>query len=188
VTHKTIPLRVRHPRRVPAGWAFIFRSSGWVSGFAPSFWNWLRGSPEVFGVFEAKLSGKARRTFRPLCSSMRPHRTVLTSRQRYQREALKYFSIKYPEIEISAEGRTLLSMPTPPPSPPPGFQSPPQSRIDVSDSDVLGAIDLARSSQCSPSPRQAPKKQKIGGGRQGTLASYVQSDQNRVRPASVYME
>jgi hypothetical protein len=107
---------------------------------------------------------------------MRPHRTVLTSRQRYQREALKYFSIEYPEIEIIAEGRILLSMPTPPPSPPPGFQSPPQSPIDLSDSEVLNAIDLARSSESSPPPRQAPKKQKIGGGRQGTLASYVQSD------------
>jgi hypothetical protein len=143
------------------------------SRLRPELWNWLRGSPEVFGVFEAELSGKARRTFRPLCSSMRPHRTVLTSRQRYQREALKYFSIEYPEIEISAEGRILLSMPTPPPSPPPGFQSPPQSPIDLSDSEVL---EIARSSESSPSPRQAPKKQKIGGGRQETLASYVQSD------------
>jgi hypothetical protein len=67
-------------------------------------------------------------------------------------------------------------MPTPPPSPLPGLQSPPQSPIDLSDSEVLGAMDLARSSESSPSPRQAPKKQNIGGGRQGFLASYVQSD------------
>jgi hypothetical protein len=107
-----------------------FQSSG--RSEAPSFWNRLRGLPRSQFFVSLRLNFRGRRDVhfghcvrrrvrRPLCSSMRPHRTVLTSRQRYQRKALKYFSIEYPEIEISAEGRILLSMPTPPPSPPPGF-------------------------------------------------------------------
>jgi hypothetical protein len=53
------------PVGFPRGGHLFFGVRGGFRG-NPGKKNWLRGSPEVFGVFEAELSGKARRTFRPL--------------------------------------------------------------------------------------------------------------------------
>jgi len=114
--------------------------------------------------------------------------TILTSRERYQREAFAYFKTQYPEVEIGSVGTALLSMPTPPRSPSPGESVSPQNSLDSqSGLPESGAIDLTEGPEktaTSPSPQAAAKKQRVGGGRQGTLNAFARSAQNHVRPAS----